>query len=364
MTPPTRRRTTNSGAPSRDRTDSGRSKPETRGRTATGGGDPLAPITEALAEGATRLAIPDGVAIVLAVSGGPDSTALLHGAAKLAASRGWLLTVAHLDHALRDGSADEAAAVAAAAVRLELPVQVRRTDVAALAAAEHRSLEDAGRQARYRFLEEVAAVRGQDALIATAHTEDDAAETILLRLARGSGLRGLRGIPARRGRIVRPLLHARRAALRSALDAAGIPYATDATNADLAHARNRVRGELLPALERLNPAAVEALARFGRLAADDDDLLDALAAAELATRRDAADAADVADAPDEPIDWHNPPVRALGRRVMRLALGDPTPSAERIEALLDAAEGARGGITIEMGGGRLASVRERRVHID
>ena len=93
--------------------------------------------------------------------------------------------------------------------------------------------------------------------------------------------------PERRGRIVRPLLRARKATLRAALDEAGIAYATDPSNADLAHSRNRVRADLLPALERLNPAAVEALTRFGRLAADDDDLLDALAAAELAQRRNA-----------------------------------------------------------------------------
>jgi tRNA(Ile)-lysidine synthase len=280
---------------------------------------------------------------------------MLHAAAALAADRGWSLTVAHLDHGLRPTSAAEGAAVAAAAAGLAIPAEVRRADVAALAAAEHRSLEDAGRQARYRFLEEVAASRDPNALIATAHTADDLAETILLRLGRGSGLRGLRGIPPRRGRIVRPLLHARRATLRAALDAAGIPYATDPSNSDLAHARNRVRAELLPALERLNPAVVDALVRFGRLAAEDEDLLDALAAAELAQRRDPADSS---------VDWHLPPARALGRRVLRLAIGDPAPSAERIEALLDAAEGPRGGVVIELGAGRTASVRERRIRLE
>jgi tRNA(Ile)-lysidine synthase len=232
---------------------------------------------------------------------------------------------------------------------------VRRVDVAKLARSEHRSLEDAGREARYQFLEEVAAGLGSEALIATAHTADDAAETVLLRLARGSGLRGLRGIPPRRGRIVRPLMHARRATLRAALDAAGVSYLTDPSNADLAHARNRVRADLLPALERLNPAVVEALTRFGRLAADDDDLLDSLAVAELARRREAADAS---------IDWRKPPSRALGRRVLRLAIGDPAASAERIEALLDAAEGPRGGVNIQLGGGRRASVRERRIRLE
>ena len=315
----------------------------------------LRPITEALAQGAARLGVSDGAVIILAVSGGPDSTALLHGAAALAPTNGWRLTVAHLDHALRPTSADEAASVASSAARLGLPAEVRRVDVAALASTEHRSREDAGRQARYRFLEDLAAAHGPDALIATAHTADDVAETILLRLTRGSGLRGLRGIPARRGRIVRPLLDARRAELRAALDAAGIPYVIDPSNTDVAHARNRVRAELLPALERLNPAAVDVLTRFGRLAADDDDLLDALAAAELAGRRDAADGS---------IDWHHPPAMALGRRVLRLAIGDPAPSAERIEALLDAAEGPRGGVTIELGAGRRGSVRGRHIRLE
>jgi tRNA(Ile)-lysidine synthase len=210
-------------------------------------------------------------------------------------------------------------------------------------------VEDAGRQARYRFLDRVADEAGARALIATAHTADDVAETILLRLARGSGLRGLRGIPARRGRVIRPLLGERRGSLRAALDAAGIGYFNDPTNHDPdAAARNRIRAEVLPALERLNPRVVDALQRLGELAADDDDALDAIAAAEL-TRRRTADG----------IDWHHPPLRAIGRRVLRLAIGEPAPSAERIESVLDAAEGPRGGLVIELGRGRSASVRAR-----
>jgi tRNA(Ile)-lysidine synthase len=305
--------------------------------------------------GALRLDIPDDGAMVLAVSGGPDSMALLRGAARLVETdaRRWRLTVAHLDHALRPESADDARFVTETTDALDVPVEVRRTDVAALARAEGRSLEDAGREARYRFLEEVASRLPETALIATAHAADDSAETILLNLARGTGLTGLRGIPPRRGRVVRPLLGERRATLRAALDTAGIRYRLDPSNADPAHARNRVRAELLPGLERINPAVVETLARFGRLAADDDELLDALAAAELSRRRRR----------DGGIDWHAPPHRALGRRVLRLAIGEPAPSAERLEALLEAVEGPRGGLAIELGGGRMASVRGRILHI-
>ncbi|HEX5396818.1 MAG TPA: tRNA lysidine(34) synthetase TilS [Candidatus Limnocylindria bacterium] len=311
--------------------------------------DPVDRLAAAVASGADALAIPDGSALLLAVSGGPDSMALLHGTARLASGRRWQLTVAHLDHALRDGSSEDAAFVAAAAEALDLGWEVRRTDVRALAAGEGRTLEDAGRQARYRFFEEIAS---PGALIATAHTADDSAETIVLNLLRGSGLAGVGGIPARRDRVVRPLLTARRADLRADLDAAAILYRLDPSNADPSFARNRVRHEVLPVLERLNPAAAEALLRFGRLAADDDAALDGIAAAELDRRR-------MADG----IDWRNPPTRAIGRRILRLAVGDPAPSAQRIEALLDAAEGSRGGVTVELGGNREASVRGRIIHL-
>jgi tRNA(Ile)-lysidine synthase len=280
---------------------------------------------------------------------------LMQGATELveAGTRAWKMVVAHLDHGLRSGSAADVSHVATAADHLKLPFRTERVDVVALARAEGRSIEDAGRQARYRFLERVADELGPGALIATGHMADDVAETILLRIARGSGLHGLRGIPARRGRIIRPLIAERRGTLRAALGARGITYLTDPSNADPAAAdRNRIRHDVLPALEQLNPRAVEALVRLGRLAAEDDEALDAIGVAELARRRG-----------DEGIDWRQPPARAIGRRVMRLALGEPAPSAERIEALLDAAEGPRGGLVIEFGAGRRALVRARTIVI-
>ena len=309
-------------------------------------------LAAAVDAGAQTLEIPDDATLVLAVSGGPDSVALMHGAARLVASaaRHWRLTVAHLDHALRPDSAEDATFVADVAAALGLPAEVRRTDVGALARTEGRSIEDAAREARYRFLEDVAP---DGALIATAHTADDAAETVLLNLLRGSGLAGARGMPARRGRIVRPLLHARRDDLRLLLDEAGIAYRLDQSNADPAHLRNRVRAELLPLLEDLRPGAVERLGRYARLASDDDALLDEIAAAELERRT----------GPDG-LDWHDPPSPALGRRVLRLAIGDPAPAAERVEALLEAAIGDRGGVAIELGGGRVASVLKRRITIE
>ncbi|MFN2483962.1 MAG: tRNA lysidine(34) synthetase TilS [Candidatus Limnocylindria bacterium] len=318
----------------------------------------LLELARALAEGADagRL-IPDRSDVVLAVSGGPDSMALLEGAARLARDREWCLVVAHLDHRLRPGSGADAEFVRATAEARGLRFEGTAADVAALARTARRSIEEAGRDARYAFLEGVASTIGPHALIATAHTADDSAETILLNIARGTGVSGLSGIPVRRGRIVRPLLGARRATLRGWLVDAGIAFRTDETNLDMRYARARVRHEVVPALERLNPGVVEALLRLGRLAADDDRLLDDLASTELARRR-----LEEGDGGAR-IDWHEPLPRALGRRVLRLALG-VRPPMERIDAILNAAEGVRGGVSIEVGSGTTASVSGRVITID
>ena len=314
--------------------------------------DPMDRLAALVGVGADRVGVEADAHLLLAVSGGADSMAMLHGAARLVATgrRDWHLSVAHLDHALRPDSAEHAAFVVVAATTLGLPAEVRRTDVAALAEDDGGSIEEVGREARYRFLEEVAPA---GALIATAHTLDDVAETVLINLLRGSGLGGVAGIPARRGRIVRPLLDARRQELRDLLHAAGVGYRDDPSNADGAFLRNRVRAELLPVLESIRPGAVERIGRFSRLSADDDALLDELASAELTRRTDR----------DGAIDWRSAPPVAMGRRILRLAIGDPAPPAERIEALRAAAEGRRGGVVIELGAGRIASVRGRRIRV-
>ena len=300
-----------------------------------------------------RLGVPDGATLVLAVSGGPDSMALLHLALAAAPQHGWRLCVAHLDHGLRDASADDARFVADAAAALGLEAHVRRTDVAALARARREGLEQAGRRARYAFFEEVASSIGPDAMVMTGHTADDQAETLMLHLARGTGLAGMAGIAPRRGRIVRPLLGLRRADLRAALDAAGIAYRVDESNMDPRFRRNRARAGLVPALEELHPGAVEAVAAFAARAADEDRALDAVSAVELATRR----------AADGSIAWRPAPSPAVGRRLLRLAAGDPAPSAERTERLLVALADGRGGRIIELGAGRQAMVSAGRVLI-
>jgi tRNA(Ile)-lysidine synthase len=221
----------------------------------------------------------DGVAV--AVSGGADSLALLHALRVLAGPRRWRLAVLTVDHGLRPGSAADAAFVADHAKALDLPVQVLTLTPADLEADRAAGPEGAARAARYAALWPAADALGCSWL-ATGHTLDDQAETVLLQLLRGAGPDGLAGMPVRSGRLLRPLLDVRRAQTRACCAAAGLPWREDPTNASDAPLRNRVRHQLLPLLEDLRPGATTTLARTATLAADERGWLDPLVAATLA----------------------------------------------------------------------------------
>ncbi len=201
-----------------------------------------------------------GEGVLVAFSGGPDSTALLWGMTRLAAERGIRLAAAHLDHAMDAGSGARAEAAARIAGRLGVPLVRERADVRAGFPGE--SPEAAGRRARYAFLERTRQTLGAR-WIATAHHRDDQAETVLLRLLFGSGVEGLAGIRPVHGAVVRPLLTLPRAALLATVGAAGLDPVDDPTNRSLAVPRNRVRHRLLPALEEDDPELPARLARLG-----------------------------------------------------------------------------------------------------
>jgi tRNA(Ile)-lysidine synthase len=221
----------------------------------------------------------DGVAA--AVSGGADSLALLHALRTLAGPRGWRLAVVTVDHGLRAGSAADAAFVVDHAKALGLDARLETLAPADLARHRRAGQEGAARAARYEALWRAAAELDCDWL-ATGHTLDDQAETVLLQLLRGAGPEGLAGMPVRGGRLLRPLLGVRRAETRGCCAAIGVDWREDPTNAEPGPLRNRVRQRLLPLLEELRPGATGTLARAATLAADERDWLDPLVAAALA----------------------------------------------------------------------------------
>lgn len=217
-----------------------------------------------------------GDRIAVGVSGGADSVALLRFLAALRPQFGWDLVVCHIHHGLRGAEADrDECFVRALAEQLGLPCAVSRIDAAALALRHHISVEEAGRQARYAFFAQTA---GEGGRIATAHTLDDSIETVLMNLVRGTGLRGLCGIPRIRGNIVRPLLDCTRAEVEDYLGALGQPYCTDSTNLTDDYTRNRIRHDILPRLCALNPNFPGAMARMLPRLAAQQALTDCLAA--------------------------------------------------------------------------------------
>lgn len=221
--------------------------------------------------------LPPGGRVAVAVSGGPDSVALLHLLRALEVEGELVVAgAAHFNHRLRGEAADgDEAFCRELAASFGLPFEVGSGDVTALARLEKRSIEDAARRMRYEFLAQAAARLRADA-VAIGHSRDDQAETFLLRLLRGSGTRGLGAIRPRAGIFVRPLIDISRGALRQFAADGGLTFREDATNADVGVPRNRIRHELLPYLEReFSPGIVEVLAREAALARDDDDRLEA-----------------------------------------------------------------------------------------
>jgi len=194
--------------------------------------------------------VPRGSTILVAVSGGADSTALLLGLHRLAPEFGYALAAAHLHHGLRDADADEdLALVTRLCQRLGVPLESTRWDTRALMRRRGLSGHDGLRRLRREFLERAAHHAGA-ATIATGHTAGDQLETLILRLVRGAGLRGMGAMSARRGKWVRPLLDATRDALEADLRSAGLCWREDPSNADPVYRRSRARHEVVPALLR------------------------------------------------------------------------------------------------------------------
>lgn len=204
-----------------------------------------------------------GERTVIALSGGLDSLVLLHLLRFGPVHPRVPLVAAHFDHRMRPGSADDARWVAGLTRAWDVPLELGE-------ASSRLASEEAARAARYQFLEAVRAQVGARWIL-TAHHADDQAETVLFRILRGSGLSGLRAIPARRGPLLRPLLSFWREELEAYARAARITPRVDPTNAELRYARNVLRHEVIPRLERaVAPGARHALVRLARLAAREE----------------------------------------------------------------------------------------------
>jgi len=267
--------------------------------------------------------------VVVGVSGGPDSVALLLALHELSSSMKIKLRVAHLDHGLRNNSKNDGRFVLDLASKLGLSAAiVGRAGVGALARRMKISIEEAGRLARYDFFLRTAKRFGASR-VAVGHNRDDQAETVLMRLLRGSSGSGLSGIPLKRplldlsgksGRgkpawVIRPLLERSRAEIEAFLRLRGQRARKDPTNTDTSFMRNRIRHELLPLLERrFNPRVRAMLARAAQVLAEDDSFLEDYGAAifrRLAVRRGRAVSLDAARLSRVPL--------PLRRRVLLLA---------------------------------------------
>ncbi len=297
-----------------------------------------------------------GDRVLVAVSGGPDSVALLHLLAGWRQELGLELGVGHFDHGLRGReSADDAAFVAELAQELHLPYHQGRGDVKELARTHRLSRQMAARQLRLDFLRDTCRSQGYDKL-ALGHTADDQVELFLLRLLRGAGPEGLKGMwPATPEGLVRPLLSVGKAPLLAWLEQQAIPYRRDSSNLSRAYRRNRVRLDLLPELLRLyNPRLKEAIWRTQALLQEDERLL-ARESDRLLAQVSRAPAPDFYSL-DLPRLLSLEPGWQL--RLLRVALGrlngEQSLTAAQTAALLDLAAGEKSGGLISLGAARVA----------
>ncbi len=320
----------------------------------------LAGFAQSLAKEWRRLGLPAANArVVVAVSGGADSVALLLSMNELVDANKLRLKlfVAHLDHSLRKDSRADARWVKALARRLGHESLARRVNVKALAAGSGDNLEQAARRARYKFLAKVAKEK-QAVVVLTAHTMDDQAETVVLNLLRGSGMDGLSGMePARQlGEgseiiLARPLLGwARRTDTENYCRSLAVEFLTDEMNTDEKFTRVRVRRQLLPQMESFNPKIVEGLARTAELLREDFAALDRAASRllELAIEDGAGSRLR--------IDLLALAPTALRRRALRQWIEQGRGDLKRIErvhvlAVESLLFGDRGGRVIELPGG-------------
>ncbi len=268
-----------------------------------------------------------GTAVLVGVSGGPDSIALLHILQHLAPEYGLRLAVAHLNHGLRREADDEAEFVATFSSGLGLACHIKKEDVSGYRRRYRLSLEEAARQVRYAFYDDTAARHRFDK-IALGHQADDNAELVLMFLIRGSGPVGFAGIPpVRAGRIIRPLIRLSRRDILDYLKAVGLAHVADRSNCDNRFMRNRIRNRLMPLLRRsYNPRVSEALNRLADIQRDEQVWIEGIVDALYHDARLSADA--------HPLELSTARLvrypKAAQRRILRKAINEVKGDLRRI----------------------------------
>lgn len=292
-----------------------------------------------------------GTRVLCAVSGGADSVCLLSLMRQAAPRLGVEIACAHFNHMLRGAEADrDEQFVKDLCAEWGVEFAAGRADVGAYARENGMGIEEAARVLRYRFLEETADRLGC-ARIATAHNANDNAETVLMNLARGSGAKGLCGIPPVRGRMIRPLIETGRGEIEAYLESMGISHVEDSTNHTDEHTRNVIRHNILPRLVEINSGCVANISRMSALLRADEEALDAQAE-EFIAREPGDGAVSVKRLRELPV----PTAARVFRRLWSKSL-----SQAHVAALLALCEDGKSGACADIPGGRVVREFDRLV---
>lgn len=291
----------------------------------------------------------EGATVVVAVSGGGDSMALLNALSLIKDEYKIKLCAAHVNHCLRGEDADrDEKFVCEKCSALGVELHIKRADITQLAAEQGIGLEECGRKVRYDFFNGI----GENVIIATAHNLSDRAETFLFNFARGSSLRGLCSIPPVRDNIIRPLIDCSKAEILDFCERNSIEYVTDATNADVKYSRNRIRHNVITELAKINPSFENSASRCITSLNEDEAFLASLAdeVVKKAKRENAFDSCVLASAP----------VPVKKRAVIKIAEASKgvTPEYKFIDKICDLLENSgslqiNGGVTVRVRKGLL-----------
>lgn len=293
--------------------------------------------------------IPQGSVVVAGVSGGSDSMAMLYILDKLSTEIGFKLKAAHVNHGIRGEEADrDERFVLDYCEKNRISVRTSHFDVIGDAAKLGKGLEEVGREVRYEFFSSF----GDDVIIATAHNLSDKAETFLFNFTRGSTLRGLCSIPAKRGNIIRPLIDCSKAEIEKFCEDNSIPYVTDCTNTDTHYARNRIRHNVVSELKEINPSFEQSAMRCMDSLREDELFLDSLAN-ELYEKSKASDGFDVSVLNSAAM-----PVKKRTLIKIIETVFDVTPEYDAVNSLCRITEN---GGKCEINGGIIARVRAGRL---